>query len=63
MTKKSKTKIGRVHVHVRKGMVETVEAEGLTEPIEVVVHDYDTQDERPDNTDIYEFKPESNERR
>ena len=62
MKQKSKTKVGRIHIHVRKGMVETVEAERLTEPIEVIIHDYDTQDEKPENTDLYEFKPESNER-
>ena len=61
--KKSKTKMGRIHVHVRKGMVETVEAEELVESIEVIVHDYDTQDEKPENTDVYKFKPKSNKRR
>ena len=56
-------KCAKIHVHVRRGMVELVTAEKLSENIMVVVHDYDTQDESTENTSVYEFKPESNERR
>ena len=60
---KQQDKCAQIHVHVRRGIVETVEAEGLAERVEVIVHDYDTQDENLENTSIYKFKPESNERR
>ncbi len=56
-------KCAKIHVHVRRGMVEKVEAEGLSERVEVIVHDYDTQDESLENKSVYKFKPEPNERR
>jgi len=58
-----KDKYAVIHVHVRRGMVETVTAEQLSERIEVIVHDCDTQDEELENTSVYKFKPEANERR
>ena len=56
-------KCATIHVHVRRGMVESITVEGLAETIEVIVHDYDTQDESLENTSVYKFKPELTERR
>jgi len=43
MKRKNHPKIGRIHVHVYRGRVDRVSSRGLSERVELIVHDHDVQ--------------------
>ena len=43
MKRKPKTMVGRIHVRIYKGCVDSIKSRGLKEPIELVIHDLDVR--------------------
>ena len=43
MKQKRKTQIGRIHIRIYRGCVDSIKFRGLKEPIELVIHDLDVR--------------------
>ena len=60
MTKKSKTKVGRIHVRIYRGCVDSIKSRGLKEPVELIIHDLDvrtTDNIKGEEISIYRIGP------
>ncbi|GAG03244.1 unnamed protein product [marine sediment metagenome] len=40
---KRKNQIGRIHIRISRGCVDSIKSRGLKEPIELVIHDLDVR--------------------